>query len=132
MFELAVPGRLEALDDLIQGVEAFADENGLSAESRYGLNLISEELFVNVVRHATAHAVFQINIERVDRVLEVSLLDNGAPFNPLELVDPNIDDSLEQREVGGLGVYLAKNLGNEFSYERRDGWNVVGLTLPLD
>ena len=60
--------------------------------------------------------------------VHIVLMDNGLEFNPLEdAKPPDLDSSVEERPVGGLGIHLAKTMADEIGYERRDGWNVVSI-----
>ncbi len=62
----------------------------------------------------------------------MTIADDGVPFNPLGAEAPDIDASLEEREIGGLGIHLVRSLMDDVSYQRRIGKNVMTLVKHLE
>ena len=65
------------------------------------------------------------------RVISITFLDNAFPYNPLERKDPDISLSLEQREIGGLGVFLTKKIMDEINYQYINGQNVLRIQKKI-
>ncbi len=92
-----------------------------------------EELFVNVVNYAYGDVVGNCTIimETEDMAEEcqvsIQIRDGGIPFNPFEKEDPDITLSAEEREIGGLGIYMVKNIMDTVSYEYNQQENVVTM-----
>jgi anti-sigma regulatory factor (Ser/Thr protein kinase) len=87
-------------------------------------------LLTNIITHAftdeASHTV-KIEITCTNNRLSITISDDGAPFNPFTREDPDITLSLDEREVGGLGIHLVKNAMDETIYRRRHNRNVVTL-----
>ena len=88
--------------------------------------VIIDEIASNIVRCSGATS-FTVEV-RGDRELTIS--DDGKPFNPLELARPDINAPLEDRKIGGLGVFIVRELAESVAYERRGGRNVLTIRLP--
>lgn len=119
------------LSQLAEILETFGEQAGLSTPIILTLNLVLEELFTNVVSYGyddTATHEIEIHLKAVDGVVEVELRDDGRPFNPLNIPPPPLTAELVDRPVGGLGVYLARQLMDEVHYRYEDGRNHLLLT----
>lgn len=122
---------LEQLHPMIEWISERAQRAGLDASSLQKLALASEEAIVNVITHAYRERGGDLEI-RFKAVLkqgvEITLLDEGAPFNPLEEPsDAQIGVSLEERELGGLGLVFIKQFVDDASYRRQQHRNVLTL-----
>ncbi len=95
------------------------------------LNLILEELVSNLVEHAKPSGetpiLVKIEMTTTDDFVTLRVSDEGAPFDPRTLGDPDLSADLEGRSVGGLGLYFVRELSDEFEYAYEDGWNVFRL-----
>jgi serine/threonine-protein kinase RsbW len=128
MASLTVPGSLDHLDDIRAFVMAQADEFGLDDRRAYRLGLAVDEIATNIIAHGYAEADLEGDVrvlaERTDDGLEIVLEDWAPAFDPLSRAQPdNLDAPLEERDIGGLGIFLAKENVDEFRYERVDGRN---------
>jgi anti-sigma regulatory factor (Ser/Thr protein kinase) len=111
----------------------FLDENGCSIKERMQFEIAMEELLVNIVNYAYEGKDGNIEISYQSRKnedtiqMEVVVKDQGIPYNPLEKQDPDITLSAEEREIGGLGIYMAKNFLDSLQYQYLDGKNCLTL-----
>lgn len=120
---------VEAATDRLQEVLSFVDTEleaaDCSMKSQMQIDVAVEELFVNIARYAyapgTGNAVIGIRVQ--DGVAEISFSDSGIPYNPLEKEDPDIHLSAEEREIGGLGIFMVKKTMDDMTYAYRDGQN---------
>ena len=126
------------LGRLAEAVDDFSERNELPAETRFELQLCLEELVLNVVNHGfdnPGEHDIRVGIEVNDdagRVLIVRVVDDGREFDPLtDTPAPDLDANLEDRAVGGLGVFLVRKIMDEVSYHREDGLNHLTLTKNL-
>ena len=98
---------------------------------RFKLRLSIEETVENVVQYAYKDSIgwmeVETNLDDKALMLTVTLKDAGKPFNPLEMPDPDITLSVEEREIGGLGIYLCKQLMDEVTYRYEDGCNILTM-----
>jgi len=99
---------------------------------RFKLQLSIEEVVENVVRYAYDGGIgwleVSTHLDNDSLVLTVEMRDAGVPFNPLEQPDPDTTLAAEEREVGGLGIYLCKQLMDSISYRYENGNNVLTMT----
>jgi anti-sigma regulatory factor (Ser/Thr protein kinase) len=94
------------------------------------IELAAEEAIVNIIRHAYKDRAEEIEIE-IDllskNLIEMRFKDNGPAFNPLQIQSPDLNLSVEEREVGGLGIYLIRQYMHKVYYRREDGTNILIL-----
>ena len=113
---------------LSQIVSDFSEANGLSIGDSYALNLSLEEILANVISYGyedNSEHTITIRISLKDKQLIAEVEDDGKPFNPLEAPEPDIEIPLEDRPVGGLGIYLVRNLMDGLEYKRELGKNIL-------
>ena len=112
---------------------AFFEESGVTPDTVGELELILEEVLVNVISYAYGDGQGEILITaRVDGgAVVLEFCDHGAPFNPLEQETPDLDASVDERPIGGLGVFLVTQLASRVDYERRDESNVLTVVKSL-
>ena len=98
------------------------------------LTLVVEEIFVNVANYAYPPKTGDIEIyfrKSAEDELEFKFVDNGTPFNPLEKADPNIELSAEDRPIGGLGIFMVKNIMSSVEYEYKNNQNILTTTMKV-
>lgn len=102
---------------------------------QFKLRLSIEEAVENVVRYAYDGGIGWLEVgtslDHDSLILTIELRDAGVPFNPLEREDPDITLSAEDREVGGLGIFLCKQLMDNIEYRYEDGNNVLTMTKKV-
>lgn len=101
----------------------------------FKLRLSIEEAVENVVRYAYNGGIGWLeagtSLDQDKLLLTIELRDAGVPFNPLEKEDPDITLSAEEREVGGLGIFLCKKMMDSLSYRYEDGNNILTMTKKI-
>ena len=132
--ELILPAKVENLDE----VQAFVGERvgeDCSPKAQMQLDLAVEEIFVNIANYAYApgegKAAVRVQVSEEPRRVDVTFRDRGVPYNPLEKEDPDVTALAAERKLGGLGIFLTKQLMDEVQYEYRDGQNVLTLTKRI-
>jgi len=129
---VTVPVSLDSLSQIVAFVLAEADAAGLGSKARYRLRLAVDELATNIIQYGypsaseakSPGASIVIHAERDDNTLALILEDTGIPFDPRQVPPPaDLDLPAEQRQIGGLGIYLALNGVDRFSYERAGDLN---------
>lgn len=131
MKELSIPATVEN----IQHVTAFVNEQ-LEAyccppRAQLQIELAIDELFANIAHYAYAPGIGSATV-RVEVVQEplaviITFIDQGVPFDPLKADDPDITLSAQERQIGGLGIYMVKQSMDEISYEYRNGQNILTI-----
>ena len=121
--------RVKATDESIQTVNDFIHSILPSACDEMILNQIDlavEEIFVNIAHYSGADEAI-INCSFENDKLEITFSDSGVPFNPLAKPDPDLTLNAEEREIGGLGIFLTKKFMDTVSYEYKDGMNCLRI-----
>ena len=107
------------------GMDFFNEQAG-GTDIGKKLKLAYEEVFVNVLReNENSNAEVSVEIEKLSDRLEVCIRDNGIEFDPLKKKDPDITLSAEERGVGGLGIFLFKQLTDYADYEYKESFNIL-------
>jgi serine/threonine-protein kinase RsbW len=128
---------IEHLSKMLNFICDNARTAGIKGERLYKLELASEEALVNVISYAFPAKepgnYISISCQKVeDKRFEVIILDKGIPFNPIDTSkDIDIHKSIEERRVGGLGIFLIHKLLDEVSYRRIGNENVLKLVMLL-
>ena len=103
---------------------------------RFKIELSVEEAVDNVVQYAYEGGIGWLeagtSLDDKSLVLTIELRDAGVPFNPLEKDDPDITLSAKERPIGGLGIYLCKQMMDSISYRYEDGNNVLVMTKRVE
>lgn len=117
----------EIIDFLMASPDMPSDE-----ALRFKLQLSIEEAVENVVRYAYEGGIGWLEVgtslDHDSLVLTVELRDAGVPFNPLEAPDPDVTLPANEREIGGLGIYLCKQMMDTLNYKYEEGNNVLTMT----
>lgn len=128
--KFALQGSLKELERLAAEVEQFCAANRLDGEAAFQLNLALEELFVNAVRHGGCEGIAdaaQIRLIAEAGGVQVQFRDRGRAFDPTEAPAAGLLTPLAEREAGGLGIHLVREIMREIEYRREDGWNVLRM-----
>ena len=107
----------------------------LSDKLMFNINLVLDELMTNIISYGFPEKKegkihVEIEYDGVDDTLLITLRDNGVPFDPLSAKMPDLSKSVEDRPIGGLGVYFAKTFARDLRYEFKDDHNILTLKFP--
>lgn len=135
MKSFALPATLDSLGAVSEFVMEIAASAGLDKQASYRLRLAVDEIATNIIVHGYEEAGLQGALELCadidDRTLTISIEDTGVAFDPRQAPVPETDLPLEQRSIGGLGVYLAIRSVDEFLYERVEDRNRTIFKIHL-
>ena len=130
---------VEATTENLYQVLGFIDERleavDCSPATQMRLDLVVEELFVNIAHYAYApnsgEATITFEIQGDPPAAVITFEDGGVPYDPLKREDPDTTLPANQREIGGLGIFLAKKSTDDIVYEYKDGRNILTLKKYL-
>lgn len=86
------------------------------------VKLIVEEIFVNIINYSKTEFI-TVNVEYDEQTLTLEFIDNGIEFNPLLKEDPEVPATIDDAQIGGLGIFLAKELADDLQYHYTNGKN---------
>jgi serine/threonine-protein kinase RsbW len=124
---------MQELERVNQFVEEICEELNLGMELQLNLNLVMEEMVVNVISYAYPEgkvADIELVAESDGKELTFVLSDQGKEFDPTLREAADMDVNPAERDLGGMGIYIVKNIMNEVSYQRLEGKNL--LTMKKD
>lgn len=128
---LVVENDIQELDKLEPFLAKFFEREKVDMSLLPQFDLAIEEAMTNVIMYAYPKGqkgVAELSLEAENGQIHSVLSDSGVPFDPLQLPEANLDVSLEERKIGGLGIHLIKEIMSEVSYEYKDGKNVLRMT----
>lgn len=132
MKELTVEARIENLETVLNFVadELEAADCGMKLQTQ--ITVSAEEIFVNIANYAyspkTGSATVRVT---VGDEAAIEFEDRGKPYNPLEKGDPDITSNAEERDIGGLGIFIVKQMMDAVEYRNEDGKNILVIKKSL-
>ena len=130
---LKIAAEVDKLSDVLLFVDTVLEEIGCPLKAQMQIDVALEELFVNIAHYAyqkgTGEAEIRLNV--TSDSVEITLIDSGIPYNPLEKPDPDVTLSAKDRAIGGLGIFMSKKLMDHISYEHTDGKNILTIKKHL-
>ncbi len=128
--DVTLPNDTAALPRLTDAVTEFCAAHNLNARCCHDLNLALEEAVSNIMLYAydddAPHTIL-VRLTVDGTAVRATIEDDGVAFNPLNAPTPDLDAPIEQRQIGGLGIFFVQELMDEVTYARRDGKNVLQL-----
>jgi sigma-B regulation protein RsbU (phosphoserine phosphatase) len=130
--ELTIEAKIENLDVVQNFIANELDKAGCSVKLENQIKLAVEEIFVNIANYAYGHVVGNVVIRlAAGDDIKIEFEDKGKPFNPLEKNDPDLTISVQEREIGGLGIFLVKKIMDKVEYRREDNKNILLISKKI-
>ena len=131
MEKITVEAVIENLQTVIDFATEHLEERDCPMKVLMQTELVIEEIFVNIASYAynpeTGAATFCIEFEESPSAVLMTFIDSGKPYNPLEKLDPDTTLDIDERDIGGLGIFLVKKNVDELAYEYTDGKNILHM-----
>ena len=133
MAELRIKAKVENLNDVMAFVDAELEKLDCPMRAQMQIDVAVEELFVNIAHYAYApgEGDAQITVRAADGMVEIEFRDSGVPYDPLAKADPDVSLSAEERQIGGLGIFMVKKTMDDIVYHYMDGQNVLKIRKKL-
>lgn len=131
--EIKIKNQVGELEHVAAFIEEIGEELGLDMEMQMNLNLVMEEMVSNVIFYAYpegTEATIELKAESDGKELTFVLSDRGREFDPTLREDLDVETNPADRDLGGMGIYIVKNIMNQVSYQRLEGKNL--LTMKKD
>ena len=129
------PAKTEALNEVLCFAEETLGDFGCPARIQTAICVAVEEVFVNVAHYAYPDSEGDLALcfafDDAERAVTIRVADKGVPFDPLKKPDPDITLSAEDREIGGLGIFIAKKTMDSLSYSYENGENILTMIKKI-
>jgi len=130
--KIKLPARMDSLHAFMEQANVCAEKQGFSPDRIKDIELALEELLVNIISYAYPEGEGPIELTcRPDarNRLVFEIADSGVPFNMLAYGDPDTIAEIEERRIGGLGIFFVKQLMDEVHYRREDDRNILTIAV---
>ncbi len=131
MKEWMVEATIENVPGVLEFVDAQLEQYHCPIKTQMQVDIAVEELFSNIAHYAynpeIGSATVRVEVAKDPLAVVITFMDNGIPYDPLAREDPDITLSAEEREIGGLGIYMVKRTMDDVSYEYKDGQNILRI-----
>ena len=135
MKKLTIEASVDNLDEVLAFIDGELEAADCPMKTQMQIDVAVEEIFVNIAHYAytpkTGMAVVGIDVAGEPPCASISFCDRGIPYDPLAKEDPDVTLSAEERQIGGLGIYMVKQAMDAMDYEYRDGQNCLTLMKRL-
>ena len=131
MKELTIAATVENIETVTEFVNEQLEALDCPIKAQMQIDIAIDELFGNIAHYAynpgTGDATVRVVVVREPLSVLITFIDRGVPYNPLSNADPDTGLSLEERGVGGLGIYIVKKSMDEITYSYQDGKNILTI-----
>jgi anti-sigma regulatory factor (Ser/Thr protein kinase) len=135
MREMDIAATLENLDTVMAFVDQQLEEVGCSMKAQMQIDIAVEEVYVNIAHYAynpeVGGVTIRVQIEEEPLAVILTFIDKGKPYDPLAKEDPDVTLAAEDRQIGGLGIFMVKKSMDNVSYEYNEGRNILTLKKKL-
>ncbi|MCF8239935.1 MAG: ATP-binding protein [Melioribacteraceae bacterium] len=134
-FAFQLKNDLDELNKLAAKLEEIGEKLSLPQKVQFDVNLSLDELITNIISYSfkdEKEHLIDFVVELEDNKLIITVTDDGNEFDPFAKPDPNLDTSVEEKHIGGLGIFFIKQKMTEYSYKRNNKKNIVTLVKKID
>lgn len=131
---IILANEISEISKLNEFIDALGEDFSLAPDIVFNLNLVLEEAVVNIINYAypkEEHQYIYLSAKMNDGSIVLILTDTGKEFDPTAAPEADITLSADERQIGGLGIFLIRQIMNEVRYERIDGKNVLTLEKKI-
>lgn len=133
--ELEIEALTDNLPKVLEFIDTKLEELECSMKAQMQIDIAVEEIFVNIANYAYAPevgmATIRIEADESPTTVKITFIDKGVPYDPLKKDDPDVTLSVEERQIGGLGIFMVKKSMDDMLYEYKDGQNILTIVKQL-
>ena len=135
MKELTVEAKIENIEAVTDFVNEQLEALDCPMKAQMQIDIAIDELFGNIAHYAynpeIGKATVRVEVIEDPLAVTITFIDNGVPYDPLAKADPGTTLSAEEREIGGLGIYMVKKSMDDITYEYKDGQNILTIKKKI-
>lgn len=135
MKELTIAATVENIEIVTDFVNEQLEALNCPMKAQMQIDIAIDELFGNIAHYAyhpeVGSATVRVETEQDPRIVVITFIDGGVPHDPLMAADPDVTQSVQERQLGGLGIYMVKKSMDAITYEYKDGKNILTIKKKL-
>jgi len=135
MKELTIAATVGNIGAVTEFVNEQLEALDCPVKAQLQIDIAIDELFGNIAHYAynpdVGDATVRVEVTEEPLAVIITFIDGGVPYDPLKAADPDISLSADQRQIGGLGIYMVKKSMDEITYEYKDGKNILSIKKKL-
>ena len=136
MKELTIAATVENIETVTDFVNEQLEALDCPMKAQMQIDIAIDELFSNIAHYAynpdVGEATVRVEVTEDPLAVVITFIDNGVPYDPLAKADPDTTLSAEERDIGGLGIYMVKKSMDDIAYEYKDGHNILKIKKNLN
>ena len=135
MKELELEAKVENLSEVLAFVDEQLEAADCPMKIQMQIDIAVEEIFVNIAHYAynpeVGTAIVRVEVLGDPPAVDITFIDKGIPYDPLAKADPDVTLSAEERQIGGLGIFMVKKSMDDVKYTYLDGHNILTIKKGL-
>lgn len=135
MKELVIDATVENIEKVTDFVNELLEQYDCPMKAQTQIDIAIDELFGNIAHYAynpdVGSATVRVEVTDDPITVIITFIDHGIPYDPLKKADPDVTLSADEREIGGLGIYIVKKSMDDISYEYKDGQNILRIKKKI-
>ena len=136
MKEIVVEATIESIPKVTEFVDEQLEQLECPMKTQMQVDMAIDEIFSNIAHYAynpeIGSATVRVEVTEDPLAVVITFVDNGVPYDPLAKADPDITLAIEERGIGGLGIYMVKKTMDDVSYEYKDGQNILRIKKNIE
>jgi len=132
---IQIPNKIPEIERVCDAIAEFSRKHAVSDKIIFTLHLALDEILTNIISYGysdTEEHIIDIRYSLQQDFLKLEITDDSNPYDPSNAPEPDINASLENRKIGGLGIYLIKNMMDDIKYSSENGKNTLVLTKKCE
>ncbi len=135
MKELEIDATVENIEKVTDFVNELLEQYDCPMKAQTQIDIAIDELFGNIAHYAynpdVGSATVRVEVTDDPITVIITFIDHGIPYDPLKKADPDITLSADERDIGGLGIYIVKKSMDDITYEYKDGQNILSIKKKI-
>ena len=131
MKEMTLAATLENIPVVTAFIDAQLEALSCPMKAQAQIDVAIDELFGNIARYAYPNGIGDVTVrfdfDETPRMVSVTFIDSGIPFDPLQKADPDVSRPADEREAGGLGIFMVKKSMDKLAYRHENGFNMLTI-----
>lgn len=131
MKEMTLAATLENIPVVTAFIDAQLEALSCPMKAQAQIDVAIDELFSNIARYAYPNGIGDVTVrfdfDETPRMVSVTFIDSGIPFDPLQKADPDVSRPADEREAGGLGIFMVKKTMDKLAYRHENGFNMLTI-----